>query len=142
MVQVVLLFPEPFWGEKDMFGRVAELSEQRGEFYLFYSYAGISGGAVLAALVSGDAAKEFEEMSCEQATQRVMRFLRSVFLPRGIYVPAPLQVLPCCPWLLSLARSRSAAAGGCSMATRATAEIACLVGGRYGNGWRWRGGRV
>ena len=44
--QVVLLFPHVFWGDNvDMFGRVAESTTERGEFFLFYSYAHISGKA-------------------------------------------------------------------------------------------------
>ena len=87
-----MLFPEAFWGNADMFGRLAELGEQRGEYYLFYSYARISGGPVLAALVSGDAAKAFERLSCEEATRKVMAILQGIFEPKGVTVPAPLQV--------------------------------------------------
>ena len=44
--QVILLFPHVFWGDNvDMFGRVAESTTERGEFFLFYSYAHISGRA-------------------------------------------------------------------------------------------------
>ena len=75
-----------------MFGRLPELSHQRGEGYLFYSYNHISGAAVLAGLISGDAAKEFEERSLEQSTERVMAMIRGIFEPKGIIVPAPLQV--------------------------------------------------
>ena len=75
-----------------MFGRLPELSHQRGEGYLFYSYSHISGAAVLAGLISGDAAKEFEERSLEQSTQRVMAMIKGIFEPKGITVPAPLQV--------------------------------------------------
>ena len=75
-----------------MFGRLPELSHQRGEGYLFYSYNHISGAAVLAGLISGDAAAEFEERSLEQSTQRVMAMIRNIFEPKGVTVPAPLQV--------------------------------------------------
>ena len=41
--QVVLLFEEDFWGSTDMFGRLAPSTSERGKFFLFYSYTGISG---------------------------------------------------------------------------------------------------
>ena len=42
--QVVLLFPRQFWPKgADMFGRVAETVADRGEFFLFYSYADLAG---------------------------------------------------------------------------------------------------
>ena len=42
-LQVVMLFPHAFWSGQDMFGRIAPSVGQRGEFFLFYSYANISG---------------------------------------------------------------------------------------------------
>ena len=42
-MQVVMLFPHAFWSGQDMFGRIAPSVGQRGEFFLFYSYAHISG---------------------------------------------------------------------------------------------------
>jgi len=59
--QVALLFPRCFWGELDMFGRVAPSTAERGQFFLFYSSAGIAGGAVLVALGSGRAGVAFEQ---------------------------------------------------------------------------------
>ncbi len=42
--QVVLLFPRQFWPkDADMFGRVAETTAERGDFFLFYSYADLAG---------------------------------------------------------------------------------------------------
>lgn len=42
--QVVLLFPRQFWSkDADMFGRVAETTADRGDFFLFYSYADLAG---------------------------------------------------------------------------------------------------
>ena len=39
-----MLFPHPFWPvDADMFGRVAETTVDRGEFFLFYSYAHVCG---------------------------------------------------------------------------------------------------
>lgn len=89
---MVLLFPHAFWRKVDMFGRIAASSERRGEFFLFYSYATISGSAVLAALVAGQAAAEFERTEPEEAARRVLAALRGIFNPKGIHVPAPLQV--------------------------------------------------
>lgn len=40
-----MLFAADFWGGADMFGRLAPSTEERGKFFLFYSYTGISGGA-------------------------------------------------------------------------------------------------
>ena len=49
MLQVVMLFPRPFWPvEADMFGRVAETTADRGEFFLFYSYTHVCGCGQLA----------------------------------------------------------------------------------------------
>ena len=36
-----------FWGGADMFGQLAPSTEQRGKFFLFYSYTGISGRRLL-----------------------------------------------------------------------------------------------
>ena len=88
----MLLFPVAFWGAPDMFGRTAPSAADRGEFFLFYSYAHISGGAVLAALVAGDAALRFERQPPEEAARKVLRVLRGIFEPKGVRVPAPLQV--------------------------------------------------
>ena len=87
-----MLFPHVFWGALDMFGCIRETAAQRGEFFLFYNYGTISGGPLLAALVSGEAAARFEVLTDEEATARVMQVLVSVFRPKGITVPWPLQV--------------------------------------------------
>ena len=88
-----MLFPYAFWPPAaDMFGRMAETTAQRGEFFLFYSYAHVGGGPVLAALVAGDAAEAFEQEPAETAVARVMAVLRSIYEPQGINVPAPLEV--------------------------------------------------
>ena len=41
-----MLFAADFWGGADMFGRLAPSTEERGKFFLFYSYTGISGGHI------------------------------------------------------------------------------------------------
>lgn len=38
-----MLFERDFWGGADMFGRLAPSTQERGKFFLFYSYTGISG---------------------------------------------------------------------------------------------------
>ena len=43
LAQVVMLFERDFWGGADMFGRLAPSTKDRGKFFLFYSYTGISG---------------------------------------------------------------------------------------------------
>ncbi|KAK9846501.1 hypothetical protein WJX81_005367 [Elliptochloris bilobata] len=86
--KVALLFPTAFWGARDMFGRVAPSTRERGQFFLFYSTAGLSGGAVLVALVSGRAGVAFEQ---------VMGWLRRTFGRQGINVPDPLQAV-CSQW--------------------------------------------
>ncbi|KAI3430663.1 hypothetical protein D9Q98_005255 [Chlorella vulgaris] len=94
MNKVILLFPAPFWGDQlDMFGHVAEEGADRGEAFLFYSYTHISGGALLIALCSGEAAAKLEQRSAAEAAQRVMKVLRAIYERRGVEVPAPLQVL-------------------------------------------------
>ncbi|KAK9844949.1 hypothetical protein WJX74_008996 [Apatococcus lobatus] len=92
--KIALLFPQNFWGDSDMFGHVASSTPTRGEYFLFYSYAAFSGGPLLIALVSGAAAYKFEQLNAAEATARVMKVLRSIFGPRGVDVPSPLQA--CC----------------------------------------------
>lgn len=77
---------------QDMFGHVSSEPRQRGRYYLFYTYDSISGGAVLAALVAGDAAVEFEAKPEAVAVGEVMALLRGIFGPQGVVVPEPLQV--------------------------------------------------
>jgi lysine-specific histone demethylase 1 len=77
---------------QDMFGHVSTDTRLRGLYYLFYTYDSISGGAVLAALVAGDAAVEFEAKPEAQAVGEVMTLLRGIFEPQGVAVPEPLQV--------------------------------------------------
>ena len=92
--KVILMFPKVFWSEdEDMFGHVSKDPATRGEAFLFYSYARISGGAQLTALVAGAAADEQEKRPAADSAARVMSVLRNIFEPQGIEVPAPLQVL-------------------------------------------------
>jgi lysine-specific histone demethylase 1 len=75
--KVAMLFPRAFWGpDVDTFGHLAESSDRRGEFFLFYSYAAVSGGPLLLALIAGEAAIKFELMHPAEAIQRVMTILR------------------------------------------------------------------
>lgn len=92
--KVVLLFPRRFWGESmDLFGYVHDDPSERGLFFLFYQYDGISGAPVLAALVAGQAAAQVECMDKGQAVQRVMGVLRTIFRRKGVKVPPPLQAV-------------------------------------------------
>ncbi|CAK7346068.1 unnamed protein product [Dovyalis caffra] len=96
--KVALLFPYNFWGgEIDTFGHLTEDSSMRGEFFLFYSYSSVSGGALLIALVAGDAAVKFETMSPVESVKRVLGILRGIFHPKGIVVPDPVQSV-CTRW--------------------------------------------
>ncbi|KAJ6684656.1 FLAVIN MONOAMINE OXIDASE [Salix purpurea] len=96
--KVALLFPYNFWGgEIDTFGHLKEDPSMRGEFFLFYSYSSVSGGALLIALVAGDAAVKFERMSPVESVKRVLSILRGIFHPKGIVVPDPVQSV-CTRW--------------------------------------------
>lgn len=79
---------------QDMFGHV-RTDASRGLYYLFYTYNAISGGAVLAALVAGDAAVQFEARPQQECVAEVMELLRGIFEPQGVAVPEPLQVRRC-----------------------------------------------
>ena len=88
--KVVFLFPTPFWGPGDMFGRINPPGRARGDLFLFYSYTATAGVPVLAGLVSGEAAAELEEQPAAASVERALRDLRAIFEPRGVAVPAPL----------------------------------------------------
>ena len=64
--------------EHDTFGHVPATTADRGRYFLFYSSAHVAGGAVLIALVSGDAAYAVEEGTDEEAVRGVMDVLRSI----------------------------------------------------------------
>ena len=51
-------------------------------------------GPVLAALVAGEAAEEFERQPAAASVERVLAVLRRIYEPQGIRVPAPVQVPP------------------------------------------------
>lgn len=95
-LQVVLLFPHRFWGPLDTFGSIADDPAERGRYYLFYQYDGISGGPVLAALVAGKAAVTQEHMAAAECVEGVMRVLRTMFGGKGRpTIPTPLKVCLC-----------------------------------------------
>lgn len=78
--KVAMVFPHVFWGEDlDTFGSLNEESHKRGEFFLFYSYHTVSGGAVLIALVAGEAAQTFETTDPVTTLHRVMSILRGIY---------------------------------------------------------------
>ena len=75
--KVAMVFPHMFWDEDiDTFGCLNKESSKRGEYFLFYSYHTVSGGAVLIALVAGEAALEFEKVDPVVALHRVLAILR------------------------------------------------------------------
>ncbi|CAK9325156.1 unnamed protein product [Citrullus colocynthis] len=96
--KVAMTFPHVFWGEDlDTFGCLREHCHQRGEFFLFYGYHTVSGGAVLIALVAGEAAEAFECTDPTVLLHRVLGILRGIFSPKGIDVPNPIQSI-CTRW--------------------------------------------
>uniref|UniRef100_A0A7N0T6I5 SWIRM domain-containing protein n=1 Tax=Kalanchoe fedtschenkoi TaxID=63787 RepID=A0A7N0T6I5_KALFE len=96
--KVAMVFPYVFWStELDTFGHLSEDKSRRGEFFLFYSYATLSGGPLLMTLVAGEAAHEFETMPPTDAVTRVIKILKGIFEPQGINVPEPLQTV-CTRW--------------------------------------------
>jgi len=77
--KVAILFPYVFWGtDLDTFGHLSNKPSDRGKFFLFYSYASVSGGPLLIALVAGEAAHEFESMPATDAVSRVLEILRGM----------------------------------------------------------------
>lgn len=52
----------------------------------------MTAGALLAALVAGDAAEDFERADPKESARQVLEVLRSMFAPKGVNIPAPLQV--------------------------------------------------
>ena len=75
--KVAMLFPHVFWGtDLDTFGHLSDDSSNRGEFFLFYSYATVAGGALLIALVAGEAAHKFETMPPTDAVTKVLQILK------------------------------------------------------------------
>ncbi|KAK6946760.1 SWIRM domain [Dillenia turbinata] len=96
--KVAMIFPHVFWGEDlDTFGCLNKESHRRGEFFLFYSYHTVSGGAVLIALVAGEAARSFENTDPATLLHRVHSVLRGIYSPKGVEVPNPIQTI-CTRW--------------------------------------------
>uniref|UniRef100_A0A0D6QZQ4 SWIRM domain-containing protein n=1 Tax=Araucaria cunninghamii TaxID=56994 RepID=A0A0D6QZQ4_ARACU len=96
--KVVMLFPTAFWGpEIDTFGHLCEDTSRRGEFFLFYSYASVSGGPLLIALVAGEAAIKFESTPPTESVEKVLKILRGIYGPWGLEVPDPIQTV-CTRW--------------------------------------------
>ncbi|CAL5010005.1 unnamed protein product [Urochloa decumbens] len=96
--KVAMVFPHVFWDEDiDTFGCLNKESSKRGEYFLFYSYHTVSGGAVLIALVAGEAALEFEKVDPVVALHRVLAILRGIYSPKGVTVPDPIQSV-CTRW--------------------------------------------
>ncbi|XWS11088.1 hypothetical protein CRYUN_Cryun38cG0053700 [Craigia yunnanensis] len=84
--KVAMVFPHVFWGEDlDTFGCLNDTSDNRGEFFLFYSYHTVSGGPVLIALVAGEAAQTFERTDPSLLLHRVLSKLRgSIYFSQNL----------------------------------------------------------
>ncbi|XP_050209817.1 protein FLOWERING LOCUS D [Mercurialis annua] len=96
--KVAMLFPCVFWEtDLDTFGHLTEDSSTRGKFFLFYSYAAVSGDPLLIALVAGEAAHKFESMPPTDAVTQVLQILKGIYEPKGITVPEPIQTV-CTRW--------------------------------------------
>lgn len=96
--KVAMVFPHVFWGEElDTFGCLRNHTHERGEYFLFYSYHTVSGGAVLVALVAGEAALDFECTDPSILLHRVLNLLRGIYNPKGVHVPDPIQTV-CTRW--------------------------------------------
>ncbi|XP_066352074.1 lysine-specific histone demethylase 1 homolog 2-like [Miscanthus floridulus] len=96
--KVAMVFPHVFWDEDiDTFGCLNKESSKRGEFFLFYSYHTVSGGAVLIALVAGESALEFEKVDPVVSLHRVLGILKGIYGPKGVTVPDPVQSV-CTRW--------------------------------------------
>ncbi|XP_062191399.1 lysine-specific histone demethylase 1 homolog 2-like [Phragmites australis] len=96
--KVAMVFPHVFWDEEiDTFGCLNKESSKRGKFFLFYSYHTVSGGAVLIALVAGEAALEFEKVDPVVALHQVLSILKGIYGPKGVTVPDPIQSV-CTRW--------------------------------------------
>ncbi|WOG92014.1 hypothetical protein DCAR_0311270 [Daucus carota subsp. sativus] len=96
--KVAMLFTHVFWGEDlDTFGSLSENSNERGKYFLFYSYHTVSGGPVLVALVAGEAAQSFENENPSTLLHCALTVLRGIYGPKGIHVPDPIQSI-CTRW--------------------------------------------
>lgn len=96
--KVAILFPHVFWREElDTFGCLNKDRRKRGEFFLFYCYHTVSGGALLIALVAGEAALNSEHSDPVALLHNVLGILRGIYRPRGIEVPDPIQTI-CTKW--------------------------------------------
>ncbi|CAL9754074.1 unnamed protein product [Musa acuminata subsp. burmannicoides] len=96
--KVAMIFPYVFWGEEiDTFGCLSKDRSKRGEFFLFYGYHTVSGGAVLIALVAGEAALNFEHSDPVASLHSVLGILRGIYGPKGVFVPDPIQTM-CTRW--------------------------------------------
>ncbi|XP_074588536.1 lysine-specific histone demethylase 1 homolog 2 [Curcuma longa] len=96
--KLAMIFPYVFWGEEvDTFGCLRKEQTKRGEFFLFYGYHTVSGGAVLIALIAGEASLNFEQSNPLTSLHHVLSILRGIYGPRGVSVPDPIQTI-CTRW--------------------------------------------
>ncbi|KAL3649637.1 hypothetical protein CASFOL_006040 [Castilleja foliolosa] len=96
--KVALLFPHVFWRrDTDTFGHLSAHPSNRGEFFMFYSYANVAEGPVLVAFIAGEAAYRFENEDPTVSVNKVLQILKGIYEPQGIKVPDPLQT-HCTRW--------------------------------------------
>uniref|UniRef100_F1KWG0 Lysine-specific histone demethylase 1A n=2 Tax=Ascaris suum TaxID=6253 RepID=F1KWG0_ASCSU len=74
--KVILTFEKPFWNQLQAFGRAAENSLSRGEFYIFYPVCDMP---VLIAMMAGASAFVTESFSDEVILSKAMKILSSIF---------------------------------------------------------------
>ncbi|KHN70659.1 Lysine-specific histone demethylase 1A [Toxocara canis] len=74
--KVVLIFEKPFWNQLQAFGRAAESSISRGEFYIFYPVCDMP---VLIAMMAGTSAFANEELNDGVILNKAMKILSSIF---------------------------------------------------------------
>lgn len=95
--KVAMLFPYVFWGEElDTFGCLNKDREKRGEFFLFYCYHTVSGGALLTALVAGKAAATVEHTDPVHLLHNVLGVLRGTFVIITMMFDVRLSSFYCC----------------------------------------------
>lgn len=94
--KLVLQFDHVFWDDSvDFFGvtppgDVSTTEENRGECFMFWNLHRFSKAPILAALVSGKAARAFEGASPERLTEKAMAALRAVHPDKTI--PDPIAI--------------------------------------------------
>ena len=88
--KVILRFPSVFWDSQcDVFGRVSNHTESRGEFFMFWSMHRTQKSPILIAMVAGEAAVGIEDLEDRVIIKKVVDSLRAMFPSADI--PEPLE---------------------------------------------------